>query len=162
MSTKGARADASARRRSVWILTLLTAVAVVLAIIRIGPRFSRGVPEVDAAIGSWGAERPGPCAMEVVRASRREWSPVVHRDPFRWEDVFQQPIPPTSPALQELEREAREKIRLQAVMLGSVPRALINGELRREGDVVANFRILRIEQRRIIVEKNGVHVELTL
>jgi hypothetical protein len=54
------------------------------------------------------------------------------------------------------------KLRLQSIVMGSSPRAMINGELVGEGNVVANFRVLKIEARRIIVEREGILLEIQM
>lgn len=54
------------------------------------------------------------------------------------------------------------QLRLQSTMMGAQPKALINGELAREGDVVASFRVLKIEPRRVIVEREGVKLEILM
>jgi hypothetical protein len=63
----------------------------------------------------------------------------------------------------------RENLRLQAAQLkvqstvmGAQPKALINGDLVGEGDMVASFRISKIEARRVVVEREGIKLELRL
>jgi|GEM_PF-742411 len=59
-------------------------------------------------------------------------------------------------------RQQALQLKLQSIVMGSTPRAVINGELLGEGDVIASFRVLRIEARRIIVEREGVRLEITM
>ena len=155
------RQHAGLRRRQKWLLTLLTAIALGLAMIRLGPRFARETT-ADLVVEQDAPDAVMQCEAEVFLDSRREWPLELHRDLFRWEDLFEQPLAHDAPAPGDLEREAAEAIELQGVMLGKTPRALINGELRQEGDSVGGFRIRRIEARRVIVEKNGVAVQLAL
>jgi hypothetical protein len=63
------------------------------------------------------------------------------------------------------------QLRLQSTMMGAQPKAVINGELVREGDVVAcgaagdrgvTFRVLKIEARRIIIEREGIKLEIQM
>ncbi|HLL88419.1 MAG TPA: hypothetical protein VK324_03875 [Tepidisphaeraceae bacterium] len=54
------------------------------------------------------------------------------------------------------------QLRLQSTVMGTSPRALINGDMMGEGDVVASFRVVRIEARRIIVEREGVRLEIPM
>jgi hypothetical protein len=76
----------------------------------------------------------------------------------------------TSQADQKRERQILvENIRLQAaqlrletILMGAKPRALINGQLIGEGGVVASFRVLKIEPRRIIVEREGIKLEILM
>lgn len=54
------------------------------------------------------------------------------------------------------------ELRLQSTMMGPQPKAMVNGELVGEGDVVAQFRVLKIEARRIIVEREGIRLEILM
>ena len=62
------------------------------------------------------------------------------------------------------------QLRLQSTVMGATPKAVINGEMVSEGDVVAcgsgdspiSFRVLRIEPRRIIVEREGIKLEIQM
>lgn len=51
-------------------------------------------------------------------------------------------------------------LKLQSTVMSVPPRAIINGELVEEGNAVASFRVLKIEPRRIIVEQQGVRLEI--
>ncbi len=54
--------------------------------------------------------------------------------------------------------------------MGTRPKAVINGDLVGEGDLVASgtgrartqFRVLKIEPRRIIVEREGIRLEIPM
>jgi hypothetical protein len=46
--------------------------------------------------------------------------------------------------------------------MGAKPKAVIDGALVGEGDVVAQFRVLKIEARRIIVEREGIKLEIQM
>jgi hypothetical protein len=61
--------------------------------------------------------------------------------------------------IEDVQRQAAA-LRLQTIMMGSTPQAMIDGDMVREGDVVASFRILKIEARRIIIERDGIKLEL--
>jgi len=71
--------------------------------------------------------------------------------------------------LENLQREAA-RLRLQSTVLGARPKALIDGRLVREGDVVASgegssravFRVLKIEARRVVLECQGIRLEITM
>lgn len=76
-------------------------------------------------------------------------------------------------ALQADQRDKREnlkanfraqaaQLKLQSTMPGPQPRALVNGELVGEGSVVAGFRVLKIEARRIEVEREGIKLEIQM
>lgn len=53
-------------------------------------------------------------------------------------------------------------LQVTSVLMGARPRAVINGELVGEGDVVAAFRVLKIEARRIVIEREGIRLEITM
>jgi hypothetical protein len=55
-----------------------------------------------------------------------------------------------------------EDLRLQSILMGQEPKALLEGRLVREGDVVANFRVLKIEPRSVIVERENIRLEIKL
>ena len=66
---------------------------------------------------------------------------------------------------------AAGKLRVQSTIMGASPRVLIGGKMSRVGDSVEadggggemlSFRILRIEGRRIILEREGVKLELPM
>jgi hypothetical protein len=59
-------------------------------------------------------------------------------------------------------REQAGRMDLQSTVMGPKPKALIDGELVGEGDVVASFRVLKIEARRIIVEREGIRLEIQM
>jgi hypothetical protein len=59
-------------------------------------------------------------------------------------------------------RTEAEKLKVQSTMMGASPKALINGELVSEGDVVASFRVSKIEPRRIVLEREGIKLEKRL
>jgi len=68
-----------------------------------------------------------------------------------------------------LQREAA-KLHLQSTVMGPAPQAIIGGSLVNEGDVVASsgdassipFRVLKIEARRVVVEREGIKLELRM
>jgi len=59
-------------------------------------------------------------------------------------------------------RDQAAKLRLDSIIWGAQPKAMIEGKLVAEGDVVASFRVLKIEQRRIIVEREGIRLEIQM
>jgi hypothetical protein len=54
------------------------------------------------------------------------------------------------------------KMNLQTIVMGASPRAVIGGEMVEEGSVVAGFRVSKIEARRIIVEREGIRLEIPM
>jgi hypothetical protein len=63
--------------------------------------------------------------------------------------------------LDVLKKDASE-LKLQTTIDGSTPKAIVNGVLVGEGDVVAKFRIVRIENRRIVIEREGIRFEIRM
>jgi len=63
--------------------------------------------------------------------------------------------------VENLQQQASQ-LRLQSTMMGASPKAVIDGEMVGEGDVIASFRVLRIEPRRIIVEREGIKLEIQM
>ena len=62
-------------------------------------------------------------------------------------------------------------LRLQSTVMGPTPKAVINGDLVGEGDVVTSgtvgdtrvvFRVLKIEPRRILVEREGITLSIQM
>jgi hypothetical protein len=54
------------------------------------------------------------------------------------------------------------KMRLDSIMMGPQPKAMIDGKLVTEGDFAAGFRVLKIEPRRIMVEREGIRLEIQM
>jgi hypothetical protein len=63
--------------------------------------------------------------------------------------------------LQHLQQQA-SALQVASVMMGAVPKAIINDKLVGEGDVVAEFRVLKIEAWRIVVEREGIRLEIQM
>lgn len=57
-------------------------------------------------------------------------------------------------------RRLAAKLELQSTMMGREPRALINGSFVAEGETIDGFRVLKIDVRRVIVEREGVKLEV--
>jgi hypothetical protein len=55
-----------------------------------------------------------------------------------------------------------EKLKVQTIVMGASPKAVVNGEVVVEGSVVAGFRVSKIEARRIIVEREGIKLEIPM
>ena len=76
----------------------------------------------------------------------------------------------TSQADQSKQRQIRTdnairdaaKMQLQTIVMGASPKAVIDGEMVEEGSVVAGFRVSRIEARRVIVEREGIKLEIPM
>jgi hypothetical protein len=59
-------------------------------------------------------------------------------------------------------RAQAARLKLQSTIMGAVPKALIDGELVGEGDVVAGFRVLKIGARGIVIEREGIVLEILM
>src|SRR5687767_6154422 len=63
--------------------------------------------------------------------------------------------------IEHLQMQAGQ-LKLQTTLMGPTPRAVVNGVSVGEGDVVAEFRVFKIEARRIIVEREGIRLEIPM
>jgi hypothetical protein len=53
------------------------------------------------------------------------------------------------------------QLHLQSILLDAQqPKALVDGQLLKEGDMVANFRVLKISARGIVLEREGIKLEV--
>ncbi|MCC7351863.1 MAG: hypothetical protein IT446_14985 [Phycisphaerales bacterium] len=59
-------------------------------------------------------------------------------------------------------RHQAGQLRLQSTIMGQKPKAMVNGKLVEEGDVVEGFRVLKIGARGIIVERDGIRIEVLM
>ena len=65
---------------------------------------------------------------------------------------------------------AASTLKLQTTLMGSVPKALIDGRMVRAGDLLEtkssdlsmSFRVVQIEPRRVVIERDGVKIELKM
>jgi len=53
-------------------------------------------------------------------------------------------------------RLAAEALKLESTILGRTPSAMIDGQMVREGSVVSGFRVLKIESRDVVLDREGV------
>ncbi|MGD0463810.1 MAG: hypothetical protein ABSB74_15085 [Tepidisphaeraceae bacterium] len=59
-------------------------------------------------------------------------------------------------------RIAAASLKLQSTILGAHRGAMVNGNMVREGDNVAGFRVVNIEARQVIVEREGIKLALLM
>jgi hypothetical protein len=59
-------------------------------------------------------------------------------------------------------RIAAEALKLDSTIMGATPGAMVNGQMVREGGVVNGFRVLKIEARQLIVEREGVKLAIMM
>ena len=64
--------------------------------------------------------------------------------------------------VQETLAKQAAKLTLQSTFLGPTPMALVNGQLVREGDFIGQFQIVKIEPRRIVIQQNGVTLQISM
>ena len=58
-------------------------------------------------------------------------------------------------------RAKASRLDLQSTgMFNGVPKAMVNGVIVQEGDTIEGFRIMQIETKRIVVELEGIQVEV--
>ena len=63
--------------------------------------------------------------------------------------------------IQNLRQQAGQ-LQLTSTVMGPRPKAMINGSMVGEGEVVAQFRVLRIEARSVVVEREGIKLEIPM
>ena len=54
------------------------------------------------------------------------------------------------------------RFKLQTTMMGTVPKAVINGQLVQEGDALGNFIVSRIAAQRVEIRQDGVTLEIVM
>lgn len=136
-----------------------------LAVIAIGVLLVRSISPFPIASGA--ADRFDGREGSVPMKPPQAFDPAsdsleIRRDLFAWESVFDSPAPMPAADPSEAARAASQALRLQAVMLGDEPRAVVNGRVYRVGEAVGEFVIRRIERRGIVVQKDDVAVNIDL
>jgi len=63
--------------------------------------------------------------------------------------------------IQNLRQQANQ-LQLTSTVMGPKPKAMVNGAMVGEGEVVAQFRVLKIEARSVIVEREGIKLEIPM
>jgi hypothetical protein len=63
--------------------------------------------------------------------------------------------------IQNLRQQAGQ-LQLTMAVMGNHPKAMINGQMVGEGEVVAQFRVLKIEARSVVVEREGIRLEIPM
>lgn len=171
----GTRAMQARQRRQWIVFGVLSAIAVVIGItqlIETSPSSATAAPDLGQASG--GAQQAASEAT-ALRPVEVTWPVEVRRDLFAWENVFEpvseaeaepevvEPEPiETGPDPAAIRAEAAKVVRLQAIIYGEEPIAMINGEVHRAGDRVGDFVLARIGPRKIFVVKDTVEVSIEL
>jgi hypothetical protein len=78
----------------------------------------------------------------------------------------------SGPSLADLKKERQilaanlqsqaAQLRLQTTVMGAEPKALVNGNLVGEGDMVASFRVMKITARGMVIEREGIRLEIQM
>lgn len=128
-----------------------------------------------AAMAEWRAAPVSPIVRNLFVVQLDQYAhaggapvvPVSRADDGFWDELAKSL---SSVADQNKQRQIRidnavrdaGRMQLQTIMMGASPKAVINGEMVGEGSVVAGFRVSRIEARRIIVEREGIRLEIPM
>ncbi len=59
-------------------------------------------------------------------------------------------------------QQAAMALRLQTTILGTPPRAMIDGQLLGPGETIKGFEIVEIQQREVVLQKDGIQVRLEM
>jgi len=59
-------------------------------------------------------------------------------------------------------RIAAEALKLESTIVGPTPGAIVNGQMVREGGNIAGFHVLKIEPRKVVVEREGVKLAVSM
>lgn len=60
-----------------------------------------------------------------------------------------------------LQQQAAQ-LKLQSTLMGARPKAVVNGSLISEGDEIASFRVLKITARGMVIEREGIKLEVQM
>jgi hypothetical protein len=115
----------------------------------------------------------GTGAASTVAPAVIAWPKMVARDPFQSSLVYPpapkvdpkvDPTPvvvmPPTPAPDDVAALAKATIHLKGTVLGDKPIAMMNGRVYRIGEYVEGFRVVQIEKRRVVVERDGAQVAI--
>ncbi len=150
-----------------WALLGLLAVAAGFIAVM---QFSGGSPAAAAAneVNTSGVHPSQTPAAAMPAAATTDlnvtWPVKMHRDIFTWDHAVVQVKAQVvaGPDPHAIEREARESIRLQGIMLDGLPRIQANGRIILLGGEIRGFTLKQIHHREIILHKQGINVTLPL
>ena len=128
-----------------------------------------------AALAEWRGAPVSPVVRNLftipidnyAQTGERPAAPITRVDDGFWDELAKSL---SSQADQHKQRQIRidnmlrdaAKLQLQTILMSASPKAVIGGEMVGEGSVVAEFRVLRIEPRRIIIEREGIKLEIPM
>lgn len=127
----------------------------------------------DGPVGRWLASAPTPLSRNPFLVKLDLFPPDVTRPQLPeesggfWDEVAKSLLDHADQQERKQEllsrlQEHAKALRVTSVLMGPKPRAVINGELVGEGDVVAGFRVLEIGPRRVVIEREGIRLEVTM
>jgi hypothetical protein len=130
----------------------------------------------SAAMRQWLSEPSAPLARNIFTVdldrfpqdgSNRPIQVAPMRNQGFWDELaksmaFRADARKEQQILKENLQQQANQLRLQSTMMTTPPKAVIDGEMVGEGDVVASFRVLKIEPRRIEVEREGIKLEIQM
>lgn len=144
----------------------LMIVLIALAIGRMLPSSSASAADErndPAAHGATSLAAPEATARPRPRRITVDWPVDAARDPFAWDDRFPVPSRPTAPTEPATINPPKEvTIHLQGIVYGEAPWAIIDGRIARVNDLIGDVRIVRIEKRFIIVERDNTRWQIDL
>ncbi len=130
---------------------------------------------VSAALAEWRSAPVSPIVRNLFNVQLDQYAhdgtgpvaPVSRAEEGFWDELAKSL---SSQADQSKQRRIRTdnavrdagEMNLQTIVMGASPKAVIDGEMVGEGSVVAGFRVSRIEARRIIVEREGIWLEIPM
>ncbi len=170
--------------KRLWIVAALLVVGVLLwgrlIILEKIPRTGYAEPEAGGTAS--GEEETGkamlPPAIQTV-----ELPSLIQREAFTYTDQFHTGLGISNdvtvadvtesapeadevvqllPTLEEVSQEAQTKLRLESVLLGESPLAIVNGRVCRVGSRLDGFTVIAIGSDSITVSRHGFEIELRL
>ena len=140
----------SPRARTIIVFGVIFGVIVLFRIVH-----SHGPAPAAARLPDAAAGDPVQPQSEWEPRQTITWPMGLSRDPF----VGQAVVLDDSDNIQ---REIKRRLHLGGILYSSSPQALINGVPCKIGDLVEGFKIESIDRQKVVLEKDGVRVELEL
>jgi hypothetical protein len=128
-----------------------------------------------AALAQWRGAPVSPIVRNLFTVQLDQYAPehavpvvpVTRADDGFWDELAKSL---STQADQNKQRQIRTgnavrdagRLNLQTIVMGASPKAIIDGEMVGEGSVVAGFRVSKIEARRIIIEREGIKLEIPM
>ena len=100
-------------------------------------------------------------AAHIVRDSRTVEDPTFWEKLAKSIDAQAEEQHKRENLIQNLRQQAGQ-LQLTSTVMGPRPKAMVNGSMVGEGEVVAQFRVLRIEARSVVVEREGIKLEIPM